>query len=200
MSTWVALLRGINVGGTNRLPMAELRSCVEATGAHDVRTYIQSGNCVFRSDDGQATETATAERLALARSAEIERRTGLQMPVLVRSLGEVEQALADNPYPAASEQPATLHLCFLSTVPPAPNVAAMDALRGSDESFAFVGRVFYLHAPSGIGRSKLAAAMERHIAVPMTARNLRSVTQIVALAQRVRSAADGDGCTDTTSP
>ncbi len=187
MSIWIALLRGINVGGRHRLPMAQLRDCAESLGWADVRTYIQSGNCVFTASVPDSTKSAAA--LAQALTEAVERVAGFAPTVLVRSIAEFEDAVARNPYPAGDEDPKSVHLFFLERATSDANLDALEALRQGREAFTLVDRVFYLFAPEGIGRSKLAEKVERHVPVPMTARNLRSARRILELAHAVRDGA-----------
>ncbi|MFC2969770.1 DUF1697 domain-containing protein [Acidimangrovimonas pyrenivorans] len=174
--TRIALLRGVNVGGRGRLPMADFRALLAGLGYGTPQTYIQSGNAVFRAA-GPAEEIATAIGKAIAASH------GFRPHVLLRSLAEIEAALAACPFRPAPGAEKTVQLYFLDPPPGAPDLAALEALRAADEEVALAGKVFYLSAPSGIGRSKLAAAVERHLGTPATARNLRSVRAIRDLAR-----------------
>ena len=177
MKTWILLLRGVNVGGNNILPMQVLRNIVEDLGHQNVKTYIQSGNCVFNSEEHDASQIGNliAER--------IDTELGFRLRVWVISLGDVEAALAANPYPQAMADPKSLHFFFLSEPAPAANLEAMTTLKMNGEAYTLGDTIFYLWAPDGIGRSKLAEKAERHIGVALTARNLRSVMKIIELAR-----------------
>jgi uncharacterized protein (DUF1697 family) len=177
MITYVCLLRGVNVGGKNRLPMKELRTLLEGPDMRDVRTYIQSGNVVFESEKEDASVLAESISEAIMDSF------GFRPQALVLSGEEFEAALAANPYPEAEAEPKTLHLYFMASSPTAPDFEALEELKSENERFQLLDRVFYLHAPDGIGRSKLAAKVEKALAEPTTARNWRSVGKIMALAQ-----------------
>jgi len=179
METYIALFRGINVGGTGSLPMKELAAILQGLGCRDVRTFIQSGNAVF------ASATQDAARLAAAMGAEIKQRRGFEPHILLLTRAEFEQAIAANPFPEAENEPQTLHLGFLVSVPPKPDLQGIEKLRAASERCQLVGRVFYLHAPEGIGRSKLAAASERLLGVPMTDRNWRTVQALAAMAREL---------------
>lgn len=176
MNVYVVLLRGINVGGRNSLPMKELTKILETLGCEEVRTYIQSGNVVLHSD-------ASSASLARDVSRAIEERRGFAPHVLVLAEAELLEAVAGNPYPEAESDPRTVHLGFLDSVPGAPDLEALAAVRAPSERFELKGRVFYLHAPEGIGRSKLAQITERKLGVPMTDRNWRTVTKLVSMLQ-----------------
>jgi len=178
MKTFVALFRGINVGGRNMLPMKELVAILEDLGAEGVRTYIQSGNAVFRLEPGRIPDLPA--RIA----AEVEKSRGFPPRVLVLEAGEVAAAMASNPFPEAESEPKSLHLLFLESPPPSPELDSLGAIRTPTERFHLTERVFYLHAPNGIGRSKLAARVESALGVAATGRNWRTVGKILELAAR----------------
>ena len=175
MQRWIALFRGINVGGHNILPMAALTSDLESLKLQRVRTYIQSGNVVF---DSTSKSIGT---LATRISRRIEEQHGFRPRVLFLSEKELQTAVSDNPFPEAVYIPKTLHFFFLNTTPVAPNIKALDDAKGSTENYAISKRVFYLHAPDGIGRSKLAMNAEKHLGVVTTARNYRTVQKLLAM-------------------
>ncbi len=177
MKTYIALFRGINVGGNNMLPMKELKELLEKEACSDVRTYIQSGNVIFRC---AMTDTARLEkRLAAA----VSKSHGFEPRVLVLTQGEIESAAKGNPFPAAVEDPKRLHLFFLAEAPKKPDLKALEALKAKSERFALNGRVFYLHTPDGFGTSKLAAKAEKFLGVEATARNWRTVTTLLEMAR-----------------
>jgi len=178
MAVYIALLRGINVGGRNRLPMRELVQTLEGLGLSRIETYIQTGNVVFQSKGTRPLELA--DRM----SAVIHERHGIRPHVIVLKLGDLERAMVSNPFPEAESEPKTLHLYFLASAPTNPDLSALESIKQNGERFALVGKVFYLHAPGGVGRSKLAARVERSLGVAVTARNWRSVCKIVELARR----------------
>lgn len=182
MITCVALFRGINVGGHHRLPMADLVSLLTDLGLYDVRTYIQSGNAVFRGPPEEPA--ALAARIATA----VDVHHGFSPALVILSRDDLEAAMAANPYPEATAEPRTLHLTFLDAPPPAPDLAALEEVRAASERFRLLGRVFYLHAPDGIGRSRLAARIERALGVAGTARNWRTVAALATLVCEVDGA------------
>lgn len=176
MKTWIAFLRGINVGGKGMLPMKELAAILESLGAKNVRTYIQSGNAVFQSAD------AKPEPLAAKITAAIEKKKGFAPHVLLLDLPSLEKAAAGNPFPEAADDAKGLHLGFLSAKPAKPNLEKLAQLKAPSERYKLTDRVFYLYAPEGVGRSKLAAAAEKLIGVPMTVRNWRTVCTVLGMA------------------
>lgn len=175
----VALLRGINVGGKNRLPMNDLVALLTDLGARSVRTYIQSGQAVFESGEPDVVELAQAIR------AGIVERHGFGPHVIVLEWEDLERAIAGNPFPEADENPKSVHLGFLDSVPEQPDMAGLHELKKDSERFRLEGGVFYLHAPEGVGRSKLAARAERLLGVPMTARNWRTVRRLGEMAREL---------------
>jgi uncharacterized protein (DUF1697 family) len=180
MKTYIALFRGINIGGKNLLPMKELVSLLEGLGCRSVRTYIQSGNAVFQSQDKDAG------RLARHIGEEIERRRGFNPHVLLLGSKEFERAMASNPFPDAEAEPSKLHVGFLVSVPPDPDLKKLEALRGGSERFALKGAVFYLHTPEGYGKSKLASSAERLLGVSLTDRNWRTVCKISEMVKELK--------------
>ena len=175
---YVALFRGINVGGNNILPMKVLVAILERIGLEEVKTYIQSGNVVFRSD---VRDKAKLEgRIASAVHGEC----GFKPRILLITKSEFRGAIEANPYPQATAEPKSLHLFFLSEAPVDPDIPGMERLRLDSESYSIVGAVLYLHTTTGIGRSKLAAKIESLVGVPITARNWRTVTKIAELTEK----------------
>lgn len=176
MNTYVAFFRGINVGGNNPLPMKELVAAFESIGARKVRTYIQSGNAVC--------ECAERNLALLSKqlSAEINKRCGFEPHVQILTLEALSRAIAENPFPEAVIDPSNLHLGFLSASPTSPNLEKLAALKKDSERFLLTERVFYLHAPEGVGRSRLAANAEKLLGVPMTDRNWKTVCKVMEMA------------------
>ena len=176
MGTWIALFRGINVGGKNILPMAKLKNDLESLKLKDVRTYIQSGNVVFDSSAKSPSSLATKiER-------KIEEQHGFRPSVLTISRDDLITAIESNPFPDAVADPKTLHFFFLAQPASKPDTQALNKAKSLTEEFELTDRVFYLHAPNGIGRSKLAANVEKYLGVVTTARNYRTVEKLLALA------------------
>ncbi len=169
----VLLLRGINVGGSGRLAMAALRATLEKAGAREVRTLIQSGNAVFGHPEPDA------DRLRRAISDAVAAEHGFRPEAVVLTPEALAATLEADPFPDA--EPKRVHL-WLSAAPPTPQAARLDALASPSERWAEAGGALWLSAPDGIGRSKLAAGMERALGVPATARNLDVLRRLLAAA------------------
>ncbi|MDE2989698.1 MAG: DUF1697 domain-containing protein [Chloroflexota bacterium] len=169
----VALLRAINVGGTKKLLMADLRAMFEAAGCTDVRTYIQSGNVVFRA------EPALAERIPALVEAEIVTTKGFEVPVVTRSAAELDAVVTGNPFLAAGADPTQLHVGFLAEAPTAARIAELDPDRSPGDAFEVRGREVYLHFPNGTARSKLTVDyFDRTLGTTITIRNWRTVGKL----------------------
>lgn len=173
---WIALFKGINVGGNNKLPMADLRTLAAELGFGEPKTYIQSGNLIFDTD-GEAAHIE--EILASA----VEKRFGFHPFIIMRSADALGNALTINPFAARVTEGKHLHMFFLDEPAVRYDDAALRALAVESEDFALIGDIFYLFAPEGIGRSKLAEKMGPYFPKRMTARNLNSVKAIYDLAQ-----------------
>jgi uncharacterized protein (DUF1697 family) len=186
MATHVALLRGINLGGRNKVAMADLRALVAGLGHADVSTYIQSGNVLFTA--------ATDADCALAASAitkAITATLGVTAPVIVISRDELAEIHAANPFPDEPE-PKRVHAVVLSE-PPGPELTAkldaaagQAAAKGDPSVVSVIGRTLYLHTPEGYGRSDLAATVLRVVSSPKagltgTARNWATMTKLLEL-------------------
>jgi len=175
MQTWIALFRGINVGGNNPLPMASLRVDLESLGMVNVRTYIQSGNVVFEA------KSKDAESLSQSIADFTHTQYGFRPKILLIKREDFQKAVARNPYPEAEANPKTLHLFFLEQPASLAVIPMMEKRKSSTEHFHLTDRVFYLHAPDGVGRSKLAATAEKILGVVTTARNYRTVSKLLEM-------------------
>ncbi|HET9894493.1 MAG TPA: DUF1697 domain-containing protein [Streptosporangiaceae bacterium] len=188
MPTHVALLRGINVGGGGKLPMADLRTLVSSLGHRDVKTYIQSGNVLF-TPAGSHPAGAGSSALAAELQAAITEKFGLRTSAVVISCAELAGVISANPYPGEPE-PRYVHGIFLAAE---PGEAGVDWVReqvaaaqnqGSRDEATFAGRVLYVHTPDGFGTSELAKALLTKRASPAaagTARNWNTITKLLAL-------------------
>ena len=175
MTTWIALLRGINVGGNNILPMKDLTMMLENMGCTGVKTYIQSGNVVFSNAGSKAPQLAKAIGQSVLSSH------GFEPNVQVLTADELEYAAKSNPFPNAVADPKSLHVSFLNAEPKAPDEKMLGEIKSKTESYVLKGKLFYLHAPDGIGRSKLAAKAEKLLGVEATGRNWRTVSKLLDL-------------------
>jgi uncharacterized protein (DUF1697 family) len=168
MTRWVALLRGVNVGGHRRVPMADLRAGLTGAGLVDVATYLQSGNAVFSGGpDDEADLAALVQSVVLS-------SCGVDAEVVVRTGGELADVVARVPWPARVSEPTMLQVLFLSAVPAAVRIAHV----GDDEQVQADGREVWLWYGAGAGRSKLRVDAPGVVA---TARNWRTVTALAEL-------------------
>lgn len=183
MPTHVALLRGINVGGHNKVAMADLREIVISLGHAEVSTYVQSGNVVFTTGETDTAGLAGALERAIAGAL------GVRPRVLVLSRYELARVVRDNPY-SSEPDPRRVHVVFLGEEVPSAAVTAVAgavrraAERGSRDEAAVVGRALFLHTPGGFGRSELAGLLlgrERGPVAAGTARNWATVTKLLTL-------------------
>jgi uncharacterized protein (DUF1697 family) len=174
---WIALFRGINVGGNNMLPMKELAALIEALGGTRVRTYIQSGNVVFGGCGTDAAELTSRIEAAVLK------KHGFTPRVLLLMHTQLERAAIANPFRDAEAGPKTLHVAFLAERPKNPDLAGLDAIRQDSEKYALDGKVFYLNTPGGFGKSRLAERYEKLLGVTATARNWNTVMKLREMAK-----------------
>jgi len=177
MHTSIALLRGINVGGKNLLPMKELVRDLESLDLKAVRTHIQSGNIIFET--ARKPSRALAGKIADA----IEARHGFRPHVLVLGADRLKALIELNPFPEAAREPKSLHVFFLAAAPVSPDTKSLAKIAARSERFHLADEAFYLHAPDGIGRSKLAASVERLLGVAATCRNWNTMTKLLEMAE-----------------
>lgn len=176
MPRFIALLRGINVGGNKLVPMARLRALLEQLGHSAVATLLQSGNAVFTA---KAKPAALEKQLSAAIAAEF----GFEVAVLVRSRDELAAAVAANPLAGAEQAPSRFVIFFLSAAPDPKLLAALDPAAYAPDEFRAVGREIYARFPNGINQSKLAIALGgKRLGVIPTARNWATVNKLLALA------------------
>jgi uncharacterized protein (DUF1697 family) len=173
MARFAALLRGINVSGTNRIPMVDLRRHCSGLGWDEVETYIQSGNVVFAANE-------RAPRLEERLEKEIETRFGLHIPVIVRSAAEWANLVAGNPFPEAAEKEPNRLMLLLSKRLPATDAAeAIQDRAKAGERVARNGDALWIHYPEGAGTSKLSPSLiDRLVGSPTTSRNHRTVLKL----------------------
>ncbi|MEV4948762.1 DUF1697 domain-containing protein [Streptomyces sp. NPDC053755] len=179
-TTYAALLRGINVSGHRKVPMAELRSLLEELGHRDVRTYLQSGNAVFTTDADDRSEDALRQDLEDA----VERHFGFRVDCLVRDADYLAAVADACPFPAAELEGRQLHVTYFSERVDPERLAGIDQAAFLPEEFRLGDRALYLYAPDGLGRSKLAEALSRPgltKGVVATSRNWNTVAKLVEL-------------------
>ncbi len=191
MASHVALLRGINVGGRNKVPMTELREVVTSLGHTGVSTYIQSGNVLFSTPDSDNA------RLASALESAISDRFGIWSSVVVLSRDELARVLGDNPYPD-EPNPKLVHVVFMNSEPSADLLDRLKAAeseaaaKGSRDTVTAAGEALFLHTPDGYGTSELAQAVFKIISAPArqrqrglaaTARNWATATKLLSLCE-----------------
>lgn len=172
MKTWVLLLRGINVGGRNVLPMKELAAGLASLKMLNVRTYIQSGNVVFQFKE--KLPKSLNKRIADS----IEERHGIRPGTFILSSEALEETIAANPFPKATGDPKSLHCFFLAERVKTMPRDQLNELASATEKWRLINQTFYLHAPDGVGRSKLAARVEKTLGAPTTARNWKTVLKL----------------------
>jgi uncharacterized protein (DUF1697 family) len=174
----IALLRGVNVGGNNLVPMARLRELMVQLGYEDVRTHLQSGNAVFTAP------TTPPEQAAREIEGQLERHLGLGVRVLVRTGADLARIVAANPLPEAASEPSRLLVNFLSAEPDPERLGELDPADFEPELFGVGEREVYVWCPEGVRAAKLSYAFwEKRFGVLATARNWNTVTRLAALAE-----------------
>jgi uncharacterized protein (DUF1697 family) len=173
----IALLRGINLGGRNSLPMARLVSIFETIGCQGVRTYIQSGNVVF-----EAPATLARQVPGLVADA-IADQTGLAVPIMTRSAAEIQRLVDANPFVKPGADLSVLHVGFLAARPTRAHLAALDPDRSPPDECVSDGRELYLRCPNGLARTKFTNAyFDRTLGTVTTIRNWRTTLRLLELA------------------
>ncbi|MBI9102495.1 MAG: DUF1697 domain-containing protein [Spirochaetales bacterium] len=173
MNIYVALFRGINVGGKNILPMNELVLLMEEAGCHGIKTYIQSGNAVFRAKPNERG------KIKIEIGDRILKKYNFRPGIFVLEAEDFKKSISKSPF--IPEDDKNIHFYFLESTPPNPDIKNLNKIKKDSEEFYLLNDVLYLHAPEGIGRSKLAARVEKAMGIPATARNGRSVKKIMEI-------------------
>ena len=177
MGTHVALLRGINLGGKNKLPMKDLANMFTAAGCTNVQTYIQSGNVVFQASDSLAVRVPDVIQRA------IRDEFGLNVPVVTRTAEALRSVVDHNPFHKAGEDPELLHVAFLADEPAKAQVDALDPNRSPPDRFVVRGRDVYLCLPNGMAKTKLSNAyFDSKLKTVSTARNWRTTLKLLEMA------------------
>ena len=172
----VALLRGINVGGKNMLPMKELVGLFSAAGCGEVATYIQSGNIVFCAED------KVVKQLDRVIAKQVEERFGLKVPVVLRTASELDAVIRGNPFLKAGAAEEMLHVLFLADRPSADLVAGLDPSRSAPDEYVVVGRDIYAKLVTGAAKTKLTNAyFDSKLKTVSTMRNWRTVLKLAEM-------------------
>jgi uncharacterized protein (DUF1697 family) len=174
---YAALLRGINVGGNKKVPMADLRAMTAKLGFADPRTLLQSGNLVFDA------ESQPAQKLEQLLEAATKKHIGVECSYLLRTAGDWKKIVAANPFPAAAKSdPAHLGVTFCREAPDAAAVKALRAEARGEEDLAVVGRELFVWYPDGMGESRLAMALSKNrLGTICTTRNWNTVMKVGVL-------------------
>lgn len=177
MARYIALLRGINVGGNKKVPMAQLKALLEGLGYCEVSTLLQSGNAVF------TTKAKKPTLVVKEIEAAISKELGFDVAVVIRTRDELAEAIKANPLKGAEDAPSQFLVTFLSDVPDPKKLAAIDPEAYAPDEFKVVGLQIYARFPNGIHQSKLAVVlMGKKLGVTPTARNWNTVTKLLQLA------------------
>jgi len=177
MTSHVALLRGINLGGKNSLPMKTLVAIFQEAGCEDVTTYIQSGNVLFKAS------ASLASRLPSVISETLQQKLGLKVPVLIRSTKALCALARRNPFVNKNADAKTLHVVFLRDKPSAALVRSLKPGFAAPDAFSVAGQEVFLHCPNGYGRSRLTPAyFDKALQSVCSVRNWRTVTTLCDLA------------------
>lgn len=175
-AAYVALLRGINVGGKNTLPMKDLLGIFSESGCENITTYIQSGNVLF---DAEPRVMADLPRQVAAR---IEARFGFRVPVVLRSADAVAAVISNNPFLNVGVSEDALHVYFLADLPDPHRVGELDPNRSTPDRFLVRGKEIYLLLPNGMARTRLTNAyFDSKLSTTSTARNWRTITRLFEL-------------------
>ncbi len=172
-------MRGLNVGGKNRMAITDLTRMFVEAGCTDVRTYIQSGNVFFTASQSKL------EKLPAAISKNIAESFGFKIPVVLRTADELGETIERNPFLKAGAAADELHVYFLAAAPDARKIAGLDPARSAPDAFCVRGRDVYLQMPNGMGRTKLTNAyFDSKLATISTARNWRTILKLFELMQK----------------
>jgi len=173
IGSYVALLRGINVGGRNKLPMRDLAAMFVEAGCSHVTTYIQSGNVVFRAPGNLAPLIPALIAEAVAA------RFGFRVPVVIRSAAELDEIVSRNPFLDLESDFTKLHVAFLLDQPTAAEAGSLDPDRSPGDAFRLLGREIYLHLPNGVAKTRLSNAyFDSRLGTTSTMRNWRTVLKL----------------------
>lgn len=181
MPVLISMLRGVNLGSHNRIKMDELRALYESLKLEDPRSYVQSGNIIFRSKEKSSPQLSKKIQDAIGK------KFGCRPEVIIRTVEEIRRAIAASPFAKRKDiEPGKLLVTFLASEPPKEALAAIDSLKSHPEEIHLKGRQMYIYFPNGIGTSKLPwSQVEKHLKVTGTARNWNSVTKMLEIAEQM---------------
>ena len=172
MNKYIVLLRGINVGGKNKLPMAELRTLLSENGYENVKTYIQSGNIFLNS-------RKTAEKININIKFLLKQHFDYDIPVVTLTAEEIKTCFTHNPYLKIEEDIKNLHVTFLNTAPEKDSIENISIKKANNDSYVIEGRIIYLHTPDGYRNTKFTnGQFEKKLMVQATTRNWRTTTKL----------------------
>lgn len=175
MKTYVALFRGINVGGNNIISMKDLKKLFEKLKFQNVRSYIQSGNVIFDSSETDLNKLLSQITVTMQKTLR------MNPHIFLLGMEDIKEAIKLNPFSKAAEDNKSLYLFFLASKPDEAGIKKMETVKRQSEQFILKDRVFYLYAPEGVGKSNLAANVERLLGVSVTARNWRTINEVYRL-------------------
>jgi uncharacterized protein (DUF1697 family) len=182
MPVYISMLRGVNVGGHNKIKMDALRDLCASLQLENACTYVQSGNVIFRTKENNSAKLAKKIRDA------IEKKFGFRPEVILRTTDEVKKALAANPFAKRNLEPAKILVTFLASEPTVETQPVLDSLKKHPEELHLKGRELYIYFPNGAGKSKLPwSQVEKLFKVSGTARNLNSVTKMLEMAEAMEA-------------
>jgi len=183
MTVVISMLRGVNVGGHNKIKMDALRALYESLKLRDAQTYVQSGNVIFRTDERDIA------RLTKRIEDGIERKFGFRPDVILRTAAEMRDVVARNPFAKRRGiEPGKLLVTFLASDPPAEVREKVRQIKCDPEELRIEGRELYIYFPNGMGRSKLSTAkLEKTMSTPGTGRNWNSVTKMLEMAEKLEA-------------
>jgi uncharacterized protein (DUF1697 family) len=176
LTTYVALLRGINLGSVNKVPMKELTTVFQDMGHEGVRTHLQSGNVIFDA------RSSSSKKLAAEIENAVFKAFGVRSPVILRAARDLQRTVEGNPFPVQGAKPTSLQVMFLADRPSSTAVKTLDPDRSPPDQFHVKGREIYLWLPNGGGRSKLTNDyFEKRLGTSATARNWNTITKLLDL-------------------
>lgn len=177
MAVYIAILRGINVGGSKKLKMTDLKAALEARGFESVSTYIQSGNLRFEHSTGSSA------RLAKEIHDILKSEFGYEVPVMVMQATELEEVISKNPFLPKGADESSLHITFLESLPAPEDLGKLNSVETGEDRFEVYKNWIYLFCPNGYGRTKLTNNFfEKKLHVSATTRNWKTLLKLMEMA------------------